>query len=338
MESYLEKLNSYASVGRDGVRIIGISGTCGIGKTTIAKAYYKWMSSRFEGSSFLENVREKNPILLQKQLLCDTLKEYCGVSDLREGANMIRERLRHKRVLIIIDDLDASLELESVAGGLDWFGSRSRIIVTTRDEKLLVRHGIDIIYNVEQLNKEVALQLFSWHTFKNVKPLEDYEDISKQVVEQIDGIPLALEVMGSLLKDKSVGDWKRTLDKVKSCQKKDTASIYRVCFDVLEETEKNILLEIACFYKKSDKDSVIGMLDCCGFMNPESVIESLIDRCFLRIRDDKIWMYDFVEEMGREIVREESEDAGSRSRLWLQKDIRHVLKHKTVRDLLNNRH
>jgi hypothetical protein len=33
---------------------------------------------------------------------------------------------------LILDDVDSLEQLEALAGGLDWFGSGSRVIITTR--------------------------------------------------------------------------------------------------------------------------------------------------------------------------------------------------------------
>ena len=44
----------------DDVRMVGIHGLGGIGKTTIARAVYNRIVDHFEGSCLLENVREKS--------------------------------------------------------------------------------------------------------------------------------------------------------------------------------------------------------------------------------------------------------------------------------------
>ena len=44
------------------VCMVGICGIGGIGKTTISKAIYNRIAHRFEGSCFLENVRERSKI------------------------------------------------------------------------------------------------------------------------------------------------------------------------------------------------------------------------------------------------------------------------------------
>ncbi|KAL4317342.1 hypothetical protein AHAS_Ahas15G0375500 [Arachis hypogaea] len=45
----------------------------------------------------------------------------------------------------------------------------------------------------------------------------------------------------------------------------------------------------------------------------------------LEIDDDKVTIHDLIQDMGREIVRQESEELGKRSRMWFFEDIKHVL-------------
>ncbi|KAM5573256.1 hypothetical protein ABKV19_013009 [Rosa sericea] len=71
VDSRVEVISSYLGVGilRD-VRMVGIWGMGGIGKTTIAKALYNKFRHSFEASSFLANIRETaNQASLQKRLL-----------------------------------------------------------------------------------------------------------------------------------------------------------------------------------------------------------------------------------------------------------------------------
>ena len=41
-----------------------------------------------------------------------------------------------KKVLVILDDVDKLEQLNALARSRDWFGSGSRIIITTRDANL----------------------------------------------------------------------------------------------------------------------------------------------------------------------------------------------------------
>ena len=51
---------------------------------------------------------------------------------------MIKRKLRPKKVLIVLDDVDCSSQLEYLVPDRDWIGEGSRIIITTRDKHLLV--------------------------------------------------------------------------------------------------------------------------------------------------------------------------------------------------------
>ena len=72
-----------------------------------------------------------------------------------------------------------------------------------------------------------------------------------------------------------------------------------------------------------------NILKSCG-CHPTIGIEVLIDKHLITISGGKLMMHDLLEDMGREIVRLESREPGSRSRLWDCEDVLHVLKYNTV--------
>nr|XP_024923478.2 disease resistance protein RPV1-like isoform X2 [Ziziphus jujuba var. spinosa] len=339
MDSRLEKLNvCVCTSSLDNVHFIGICGLGGIGKTALAKAYYYRMSSQFEGCSFLANVREvcekkENCLVyLQNLLLSDILNGFpTKVRDIHKGMDMIRSRLCHKKVLVVLDDVDKLDQLKALAGKRNWFGSRSRIIVTTRDESLLLSTYIECkIYRVEELNYSEGLQLFSHKAFKSTHPSKEYEKLSKQVIAYADGLPLALEVLGSFLCGKNVNQWESALDRLKEYPNKEVMKVLQISFDGLEETEKSIFLDIACFFEGLSKDYVIQIMGDCGFY-PEIGIRVLIDKSLLNVdKYGDLRMHDLLQEMGKEIVREKSRnESGGCSRIWDYDDLCHVLEHNT---------
>ncbi|MED6140366.1 hypothetical protein PIB30_092452 [Stylosanthes scabra] len=143
--------------------MLGIVGSGGIGKTTIAKVLYNSICHHFEGACFLFDVRkasnqDKGTVGLQKMLLSNILEEgKIKLGSVHEGISVMKERLCTKRVLIVLDDVDRMDQLQELAGGCPWFGPGSRIIITTRTKHLLSRRHIRKIYEMAMLNKSESL-------------------------------------------------------------------------------------------------------------------------------------------------------------------------------------
>ncbi|KAH9781763.1 ADP-ribosyl cyclase/cyclic ADP-ribose hydrolase [Citrus sinensis] len=334
MESRLEKLRFLMGTGSNDVRMIGIWGMGGLGKTTLARIVYDLMSHEFDGSSFLADVREKfekegSEISLQKQLLSDLLKlsDY-SIQNVYDGINIIGSRLQRKKVLLIIDDVADVEQLQRLVGRRDWFGAGSKILITTRDRQLLVAHEVDEehILDLDVLNNDEALQLFSMKAFKSHQPMGEYVELSKRVLEYAGGLPLALKVLGSFLIGRSADLWRSVLERLKKDPSNKIMSILQISFEGLQDSEKKIFLDVACFFKWKNRDGVTKILAGCGF-SPVIGIEVLIEKSLLTVDGRNILhMHDLLQELGQLIVtRQSPEEPGKRSRIWREEEVRQVL-------------
>ncbi|KAB2637386.1 TIR-NBS-LRR disease resistance protein [Pyrus ussuriensis x Pyrus communis] len=329
LDSRVQDISNYLCIGdSDDVRMIGILGMGGIGKTTIAKAIYNKFCERFEGKCFLEKVREKKQEKLQRQLLSDILQmTKIEVSSVAAGTALVGERFRRLRVLVIVDDVDDVKQLRELAGNCHYFGPGSRIIITTRIERVLKEFAIDEIYREKGMDREEALELLSWHAFRSSCCPSQYLVLAREVVNYCGGLPLALEVLGSTLFKRSVDEWRSVLDELKMIPRGEIQAQLKISYDGLNDNYKRrIFLDIACFFIGMDKNDVIQILDGCGFYATTG-IEVLLDRCLVTIgRKNKIMMHDLLRDMGRDIVHTENPDfPGEQSRLWRPEDVNDVL-------------
>jgi hypothetical protein len=237
-------------------------------------------------------------------------------------------------VLVVIDDVDELSHIEKLAGCHDWFGPGSRIIITTADVHLLKAHGdgVDSIYEATGLVYGESLLLLSLKAFKTSTPPKVYLELCHNILSYAQGLPLALEVIGSFLCDRSIQEWQSAIDRLKNTPERKIVDVLQISFDGLGEKEQEIFLHIACFYKGKDMYRVTQVLDYCE-LYPKIGLRVLADRSLITISNNKLWMHDLLQEMGCEIVRRQSpNDPGKRSRLWSHQDIHNVLKKNKVTD------
>ncbi|XP_050242207.1 disease resistance protein RUN1-like [Quercus robur] len=328
VEPQAEAIESLLDMESKGVCMVGIYGLGGVGKTTLSIAVYNRIVDRFEGSCFLENIREKSKTdvgitQLQETLLFKILQgRNDKVTSVREGITMIKERLHSKKVLLILDDVDQSKEIENLPGDCNWFALGSKVIITTRDKEVLDlgRDPQIRTYEVNKLTPCEAHVLFNVHAFGKTEPKQEYSSLAEQIISSADGLPLALKIMGSNLYDKSIDEWVCASEKYKKIPHEKILDKLKISYYGLGEVEKDIFLDIACFFKGFNKDKVVNILDACK-LYPNLGIKKLIDKCLITVDVYGILcMHDLLQQMGRKIVQQESKELENRSRIWCHED------------------
>ncbi|XP_034202032.1 disease resistance protein RPV1-like [Prunus dulcis] len=333
IDSRLQDISTHLDVGgSNDVRIIGIWGMGGMGKTTVAEAIFNKYHPSFEANSFLQNMRERKLVDLQEQLLFDIVKlTKVEGNNVGEMMDEIKKRLQRRKVLVILDDICHVDQLKALAIKRDSFGRGSRIVITTRKKHLLKMIEVDKICCLEAMNEVEALELLSLHAFKRRCPSEGFLELSSEVVGYCGGLPLALKVLGSSLYNGSTTEWRNALDKWKSLPPKEIHEKLKVSYDELPDNYlRDAFLDISCFFIGMDMNYVMQILVRRGF-SPVIGLSVLLEESLLTVgEDNKLMMHDLVRDMGREIARAQSPNiAGERSRLWHQEDVKDVLRNKS---------
>jgi len=318
------------------VCIIGIGGREGSGKTTLAKAIYNTIHGTFMEKSFIKDIAQvsqtRGHVPLQEQLLSDVLKTKVEIRSVEMGSRMIREILSVKRMLIVLDDMieKGSPFLDLIRKSGTWFGAGTVIIMTTKEEGLLSMREVDFVFRIKLMNPNESLELLSWHAFREAKPKEEYNDLAKGIVTRCQGLPLALEVIGSYLYERTKEEWNRIflkLDKIPMLREVD--GIFTISFDGLgNQMEKYLFLDLCSSFMGKGRASATNILNNCG-LDADSGIRVLIERNLIHVeRNNKLGMHPLLQKMGMEIIfdipRKEPEV------VWFDRDAEYARSENTV--------
>jgi hypothetical protein len=296
--------------------LLGIWGMAGIGKSTIAEAIYNQIGPYFEHKYLLDNVREfwkkdGGPVSLQNKLLSYRgIPTETKIGTIESGKVILKERLQHKKVLLVLDNVDKLEQLKSLCGNRDWFGPGSKIIITTRDRHLLKEHGVDHIYRVKELEESESIELFNKCAFSQATtPQEGFGELSRQLVTYSRGLPIALKALGGFLHGKEVLEWKSVWSSLErfSFPDQEVLQALETSFDDLSDEEKQIFLDIACFFSGMEKNDVLHTLKNTSTQCTDLQISLLEDKSLLTIdENNKLEMHVLLQAMAKYIIKMES--------------------------------
>ncbi|XP_022925484.1 TMV resistance protein N-like isoform X1 [Cucurbita moschata] len=335
IDSKLTKLSPLLNSNSDeDVICIGIHGMGGIGKTTLARVCYERIRDKFEAHCFVSNIQEKFETsglpYLQSQLLSRMFSiKNNDIWDVDEGIAMINQAILRKKILLVLDNVNCLEQVMGLIPNKDGFGDGSTIIMTTRNADLLSNQlGVKRIFEMEELTNEEALQLLNL----SACPKQDCLEPSRNIVKIVGGHPLALKLLGSSLKNKDGRVWEYVIEELKGGGNihEKVFKCLKVSYDGLDEREKEIFLDVACFFEGKRKELVEEILHDCGF-HAKTRVDCLIQRSLLTLsRNNKLRMHDLLQEMGRKIVRHKP----IQDRLWRQKDIKNMVREASVESIL----
>ncbi|KAG2241963.1 hypothetical protein Bca52824_096194, partial [Brassica carinata] len=299
---------------------LGIVGMPGIGKTTLTEMLYEKFKGRFVRRAFLPDVREicKKGTMDRSILTRELLKEE---GEIQQVAYMppdsLKALLLRKKSLVILDNVSRKEQIEVLLGKCDWLKEGSLIIITTSDRSV-IEGKVDDIYEVLRLSGRDSLQCFSHYAFRG-NPVGNFMNLSKEFVDYAKGNPLALKILGGELYGKDESHWEATLSKLAQSPNKMIQSVLRISYDELGQFQKDVFLDVACFFRSGDENYVRCLVESCD-THAVGEIKDLASKFLINISGGRVEMHDLMYTFGNELGSQGS------CRLWNHKVVVNALK------------
>ncbi|KAL1215170.1 Disease resistance protein RPS6 [Cardamine amara subsp. amara] len=342
IEAHIARMSSLLHLESKEVRMVGIWGSSGIGKTTIARALFSRLSRLFQGRIFIDrafvskNIKDyrganTDDYNMKLSLQGNFLSKILGTKIKVDHLGGVKDRLKNQKVLIVIDDLDDQVVLKALADRIEWFGCGSRIIVITKDRHLLRGHGIHHIYEVRLPSEKLALGMFCQYAFKQNYPPKDFENLAVEVVSHAGSLPLGLNVLGSSLCGRNNKYWIEMMPGLRNGLDGKIEKTLRFSYDgIYREEDKAVFRHIACLFKFF----ILVPMNYIKSLHADSTVhialQNLVDKSLIHLEHDYVEMHCLLQEMGRKIVRDYSiDEPGKQEFLFDSKDICDVLTENT---------
>jgi len=194
--------------------ILSIVGMGGLGKTTLAQHVYndpKIHDAKFDSKAWVCVSDHFNVLTVTKTILEAITDKNDDSENLEMVHKKLKEKLLGKKFLLVLDDVwnQRRDKWEAMQTPLSYGAPESRILVTTRDEKVAFIMESKV-HRLKQLSEDECWKVFEKHISKddNLELNNELKEIGRRIVEKCNGLPLALKTIGCLLRTKSsISDW-----------------------------------------------------------------------------------------------------------------------------------
>ncbi|KAM5553559.1 hypothetical protein ABKV19_025670 [Rosa sericea] len=328
------------------IGIIGVYGIGGVGKTTLVKQVYRQVAEHeklFDDVVLVLDVK-KNPTIerLQKEIAENLGMEHRENETEAKRARHLCDRIKGKKMLLILDDVWERIDLEAV--GLPPL-STLKILLTSRSRRVLSSDmGTQKEFPIDVLDEKETWTLFEKMSGDIVKNTA-IQTIATKVAKKCGGLPVLVVTVARALKNGTIHEWKDALRRLKK-------------FDGQGLTEK-AYFAIEWSYNKLDNEELkslfllsailVGTTNTVYFMDLleystglsliknvdtieeardalHALLEQLKSSCLLLDSGDNSWvrMHDFVQDVAKGIAFKHnyvlSVVHGSELKEWPDKD------------------
>ena len=185
----INKIKSYLRTS-GGLKVCGLRGLGGIGKTTLAKYLAETLKSDFPDGILWGELKRLEPEAILNQFAGDYGEDLTQYSDLVSKSSLVRSILSHKRALIILDNAENDEQLKYL---LPPKSSSCAVIITSR-KSLKTLRGWEL-FEVKGLEPKESFSLFQFFLGKNLA--DRHQSTLQKIAGQLGHFPLAILILAS---------------------------------------------------------------------------------------------------------------------------------------------
>lgn len=279
------------------VRMIGVHGPGGVGKSTLIKEIVKKAQDKKLFNVVVIVEITDNPNLRKIQ---EEIAYVLGLSLEGEGESVRADRLRRRlktekeNTLVVMDDLwdridlnkigipfddddidddSSNMTIEDMKGPKfttvkkgkspgDYKGCK--ILLTSRDRKVLSdKMDVKSVFCVRELDDKESVMLFK----KVAGTLDEISTFKQEIVKKYcAGLPMAIVTVGRALRNKSESVWEATLEKLKK--------------EELSGVQKSMEISVRMSYDHLESEEMRSIFLLCAQMGHQQLIMDLVKYCF----------------------------------------------------------
>uniref|UniRef100_A0A1D1YEQ9 Putative disease resistance protein RGA3 n=1 Tax=Anthurium amnicola TaxID=1678845 RepID=A0A1D1YEQ9_9ARAE len=315
--------------------VLAIVGMGGLGKTMLVKSVYNdgKVADYFQQKIWVQvshnfDVERITRQIIQQVVDSELMLQLHGIDNFDVLHVILAKALKGKRFLLVLDDMwykdDISSNLkswESLCAPLLFGVKESKILVTTRHTQVVGTMQPVKMLKLESLEFEDSWSLFKEHAFfhKNPGSHPNLEDIGKEIVNKLKGVPLAVIAIGSLLCSESEESaWTNVLrSELWELEQgeDDILPALRLSYEHLPPHVKPCFAYVSIFSKGHlfDKVELIQLWIASGYIQSRGrkrmedvgfdYLNCLLNRSLIQCVDDKYMVHDLLHDLGRFILR-----------------------------------
>ncbi|KAL8486210.1 hypothetical protein ACS0TY_023056 [Phlomoides rotata] len=281
-ETLVDKLmGNGGSQEESGIQVLSIVGVGGLGKTTLAQLVYNHnrVKGSFDPRIWICVSNSFHQAAIAKGIL-ESIGEGSsqGADQLDVLLKRVNERIKGKKFLLVLDDVwtEDPRNWKFLRNCLGCGGAGSKILVTTRSERVAETMGISEIFRPEMLSNDDCWLVLYHTACLEWNEVETFVDIGKKIAKKCSGLPLAATTLGGILCfKKSLREWENVLnDEIWEMQEAEDG-IFRpllMSYKELSPTQKQCFSYCAAFPKdyEIEVESLIGNWMALGYLGSNS--------------------------------------------------------------------